>query len=304
MPADVYGLVNNAIWWNPEETDVSQSSVDFIEIRCSGLVKEENQTLQGALVLIPSTCPISPEGPVGNSTGFATASLDTRGVRYGADGTIVVNATYKLPLSNPSGGGGPTFSQQSDSDRFDLRVETEDAPLLTHPVAIRFPLVEKNKLKNLMEGDVVPNPDYNGTTDTVEFIYAVDMKTKSKDAECVFDDTDVTFGGVTASPIDYARCLLAGVDTYKRSSVRFQWSCTRTEGPDDAELNTVGDIVTSSVLPSVADDRDWFYAGVTSSHEAEGAYNITRDFTLSERGGALQEIYKGGSGSINDTAGP
>ena len=303
MPAQTYGYSTTDIKWDLEQTNIDASSVDFVAISCVGYLKEDGASLSEALNAIPSLIEIGPDGPVKSDTGFENATLDTRHVKFSADGRIECKAVYKIPLSfvidEPDEGTG---GQTSDSDRFDLRVEVEDAPILAHPVAIDFPLKEKNKLKNLQEGDIIPNPDYDpdgSPAVTDEFIRAIEVPGKSVGAPETFDNTPVSVGGVTASPLDYARLLKAGIDTYKRPAVRWMWNTARTTRPDNSELNSVGDVVEPPNAPDIADGRDWLFNGTHDIEESPDAHTTSREYVLSERGGALKEIYKDGSGTIS-----
>ena len=302
MPAQTYGLSTTDIRWDYTQTEVDQSGVDFITINCVGYLREEGQSLGGALLVIPSTIEISSTGPVKSSLELDGANLDTRSTALTGDGRIECRATYKIPLSSVINGpdDSGTSGQTSDSDRYDLRVEVEEAPILSHPVAIQFPIKDKNKLKNLLESDIIPNPDYvEGDADASEFQYAIDIGDNKQGDEVEFDNTDVSVGGVTASPLDYARIIKAGIETYLRPAARWVWNSARTERPDNAELNTVGDVVNPPGAPNIADGRDWLFNGVSDTQEAPEAHVTAREYVLSDRGGALQEIYKDGSGSIN-----
>lgn len=297
MPAQTYGLSTSSIFWDVEQTDVNQDSVEYVTISCVGYMKASGNTLSNALTTIPFTIPITSSGPVLLSSELAGAGLNSRSVTFTGDGRIECRATYKLPASslvNP----GQDEQTSSSADKFDLRVEVEEVPLLAHPVAQAFPLASKNKLKNLLEGDIIANPKYDGTTDTKEFIYSSDIDNASA-VEVTFSGSDITVNGISASPLDYARMIKAGIESYLRPAVRWTWQCARNTYPSNSELNKVGDVVSPPDAPNITDDRDWLYTGISVAHEADGAFTISREFVLSERGGALQEIYKGGGGTIS-----
>lgn len=303
MPAQHYGYSTTSITWDQSETEVNQDSVDFVTITCVGHLKADGATLSGALLLVPDTIPINADGPVKSATELAGAALDTRVVSFGGDGRIEIRCTYKKSLSEILGGGGGSAGDVSDADRFNGRVELEEAPLLVHPVVGKFPQAERSKLACLMKEIVIPNPNHDpdGGNDK-EFIYAEDYDGVVKDTECSIDDTDYTVGGITASPLDYARLIRAGVETYWRPTVRFVWRSSRDERPDNTELNEVGDVVdpAPSETPTASDDKDWIFWGAIWDHEAEGAYDIEREYQLSARGGAFSQIYKGGSADISE----
>jgi len=301
MPAQTYGYSTTSIKWDFEQTEVDESSVDFVAISCVGYMKEDGATLTSALIAVPTEIEISDDGPVKLSTELTGSRLDTRSASFSGDGRIEVRCVYKISASvvfnEPDGGTG---SGESASDRYDLRVEVEDVPILSHPVAMEFPGTDKNKLKNLLEGDIVPNPKFEEDGDTKEFIYAATIGEATEGSEAVFGTDVVTVDGISASPVDYARIIRAGIETYRRPAVRWLWQAARDTRPDNNELNSVGDIENPPQAPDIAQDRDWLYNGVHDVEEAPEAHTTSREFILSERGGALKEIYKGGTGSINN----
>jgi hypothetical protein len=298
MPADTYGLSSTSIFWVVEETEVNQSGTDFVTISCVGWVRENGATLATALDLVPATLPEGDTGPVKSAIGLYGAALDTRSSRFNGDGVIEVSATYKIPLSqvfNPSGTQGDESS--SGSDRYELRVELVDAPLMTHPCALAFDRVNKIRLKNLIEGDIIGNDDEDWSPSAnpeLEFRREVD------NVPVEFSDTTVEVDGIEASPLDFARMIVAGIENYQRPAVRWVWTAARLEPPTAAELNRVGDVSDPIKAPKVT-GRQWIYAGCNDSQEANTNAHVTvREFILSERGGVLKQLYKGGTGDINE----
>ena len=54
MPAQVYTYNTTDITWDTSETEVDQSSVDFVAISCVGFMEEDGNTLSNALTTIPN----------------------------------------------------------------------------------------------------------------------------------------------------------------------------------------------------------------------------------------------------------
>lgn len=305
MPSQTHGVTTSRVTWTIEETDVDQSSLDFITISCAGWVKYNGCTIDDALLLVPDVIEISPDGPVENAAKFEGATLDTRNATFGGNGLIDVTATYKIPVSyvidGPGGEGGD--KSESDSDRYDTRVELENVPILTHPVAMLFQRVDKLGLKNLLEGDVWPNKSDKwdeGTEPDKEF---QTFNENQEQEDYIFSETEYEVDGIVASPKDFARMIAAGIEQYQRPAVRFMWYAARTNGPDPAELNRVGDVTTPPRAPTVS-NRQWIYAGCADSEQAIDAHTTTREYILSERGGVLKQLYKGGTGDINTETTP
>jgi hypothetical protein len=299
-----YGITSAAITWEVEETEVSQDEVAFVSIDCRGVVSSNGATLDTAMALIPKKIPISASGPVRLATAYTNAELQKKSARY-ADGNIEVTAKYRKPVADiTSGPGGGTEEQTSESDRTSLRLAATDEPILTHPVVQAFPKADVRQLKNLIEGDIRPNP--LDPTDTAlpdyrsyEFVtYDPVAQTWSK--LHTFSPTTVTSGGITASPYDFARFIAMGIDTYRTNTVSFKWSCTRKDPISPSELNKVSTVLTSAILPVVT-DRQWLYEGASQDQVTDGYYTIEREFILSKPKGFFAKLYVGGTAEITTT---
>ena len=293
------GITSSSITWDVEETDVTRDEVAFVNIECKGTVSSLNCTLDTALVMVPSKIPISATGPVRLAYLFEHAELQKAGVRYG-DGNIQVTAQYRKPIGLViQGPGGGTGDKTSEDDKRNLRVAGTSQPILSHPVVRAMPLKERRRLKNLQEGDTRPNAEEDETKAWFNYDY---VKLNPVDGEwsreVVFSTDQVTVGGVTASPADYAKILTAGIYYYNSREINYRWVATRDEPASNSELNSVGKVIDPPGAPAVV-DRDWMYDGLDQTQITDSSYTLSRDFNLSGPGGSLKEIYAGGSASIN-----
>ncbi len=295
-----YGIIPTAITWEVEETEVSQDEVAFVSIDCRGVVSSNGATLDTAMALIPNKIPISASGPVRLATTYINAELQKKSARY-ADGNIEVTAKYRKPVADiTSGPGGGTEEQTSTSDRTSLRLSASDEPILTHPVAQAFDPKDIRQLKNLIEGDIRPNAldptDTNLPAYRINEFNTYDPKEQTWSIKHIFSTTNVTVGGITASPKDFAKLIAIGIDVYRTNTVTFKWSCTRKDPISPTELSKVSTVIASAVLPSVS-NRQWLYEGASQDQVTDGFYTIDREFILSKPGGWNSKIYAGGTGS-------
>lgn len=295
-----YNITANAITWDVEETEVSQDEVAFVNISCSGYVSSD-ATIDQAMNLIPALIPISSTGPVRLASAYSRAQLQKKGARFG-DGNIIVTATYRKSVGiQYFGTGGPsdTAQQESPSDKRSLRVASTDDPILSSPVARRFPKKERRALKNLMEGDIKPNDETDETKRWFGYEFVkLNTDTNEWSIEHKFSDTKYSANGVTCSPYEMALCITSGIDSYKNKTIVFRWSSSRSTPASSSELNSVSTVVNPPGAPSVA-DREWLFEGLNQEQFTEDSFTIDREFILSGPGGWLKQLYKGGTGDIN-----
>jgi len=301
MPSTLIGIASGAIKWDKSETDVSQDEIAFVNIKIVGYTAA-SQDLATAIMLVPATLPISSNGPVGNATQLSTAELQRRGARFDGDGTIRIDATYKCQVAAIT--TGPTGDENATEDKTGLRIATEEAPRLTHPVAMKFPRTELNLLSGLINGYIRTNWDIDqesGGGGSKEFVRQ-DPTTGKWDNEVTFSDTEysVTLSGadITASPLDFARIIKTSQKTYKASTQMFTWTGVRRSSAPASELNKVGSISNPDRAPDVT-DREWFYEGLMQDQQTNNIYSFIREYQLSGPGGALKQLYAGGTGDIN-----
>lgn len=295
MARTAIGVTTSAITWEPLKSDMDVSDTADATITVVGAVDAHGISLVAAYSLIPDTIPISPTGPVGNATELSGAKVGTKNV-HGEDGFWWITATYKKSLAPTADYDG---TERSNNDRAERRIILVQEPLLSHPVVRAMPRKERNKLKLLLDGVIFPSPDYDPETEgSAEF---VKEDTDGEEVEMEFSDEDVTADGVTASPLDYARLLKAGIETYSRKTVRHVWSISRNNPASNADYRKVGRIVTSPPLaPVLASGFQWMLTGIIDRTENGDAWNADYEYDASGAGGYLQEMYEGGGASIDD----
>ena len=302
MSAKLYGISKTEITWEKSKTQISYDDTNKVTISVVGSVGNEDDSvsLEAAIKLLPAFIPISSSGPIGNSTRYAGAGLVGPSARYLGDGTIEVEADYRTadPLL-PSGVGGGTPDNVSDSDRAERQIVSEEVPLLAHPLVEEFPDNDRVKLRALQAGEVVPNPTYDSEgsgSAAWEFIRYVDQEME----EVNFDDADVTNDGVTASPLDYARLIASGVEVYRRPAIRHILSMNRDFPGSNAEYNAVAEIINSNpkFAPTLAQGRQWFLNGISDITSDGIHWSRTYEFEATGPGGGLKAIYKNGNKEI------
>jgi hypothetical protein len=302
MASTTYSVSEGSITWDKEESEVTQDEVAYVDIKAVGWTKAANTA--SAMYLIPDYLPVTSSGPCGAASIFSTAQLFRRGAKF-AEGMIRVEATFRAYVGNPSNGpGGGTEEQNSTSDKTGLRIATVEEPLLTHPVAQKFPRTQINLLSALISGFIRTNWDVEqeeGGSGDKEFVRQ-DPTTNEWSVEARFSETEysVTVAGrtITASPLDFARFIKASVTTYKAQSQNFTWTGVRKTPASASELNKVGSIVNPQRAPNVT-DREWFYDGLMENQVTADLYEFSREFILSGPGGAFKQLYAGGTGDIN-----
>ena len=304
MPTTLFNLTAGSIFWEKSETEVSQNEIAFVTIKVVGYTPA-SQSIEVALSLVPALLPISASGPVGNSIGLTNGELQRRSARYDGDGTIRLDAEYKAYVGSLTNGpGGGTGEQSAPEDKIGKRIQTSEEPLLTHPLPqTQFPTAQVNMLSALISGYIRPSSDVSqedGGSPVGEFVRQ-NPTTGSWDSIVTFSTTayTVTMNGqsVSATPLDYARYIKAGITTWKNTGTVLTWSCARKEACNDAELDSVGSVVEPPIAPTIT-DKQWFYEGINETHETNSLYQIEREYTLTGKGGALSGIYAGGTGEI------
>ena len=299
MARRTYGINSSAITWEPTESRISVSDTGEATINVRGSVNSNGIGLEQAMLLIPATLPITSNGPIGNSTRLAGAKLSEHGGEYD-DGTWVVTASYKKSLALTANYGDGT--QRSDSDRAERRIIVVEEPLLTHPVALAFPTKERNLLSNYIQGNIAANPSYEPEGSEPEFIWTTEVGSNSAGDEVEFSAVDSTVDGIEASPLDYARLIKAGIQTYQRKSVRHSWMTTRDEEATSAQYRSVGSVVTNPPLaPSLAAGYQWMMTGIIDTTDNGKTWNTGVEYEASGAGGFLKALYKGGAAEIDQS---
>jgi hypothetical protein len=106
----------------------------------------------------------------------------------------------------------------------------------------------------------------------------------------------VTKGDVTASPLDYARLIKAGIVTYQRKTVRHSRSVSRNKPAANADYKQVGTIVASPPgAPSLASGYQWMLTGIIDTSSNDESWSTSYEYEASGAGGFLGVIYKGGN---------
>ena len=307
MPSVTYGLSTSAIKWEQAETELSQDERGYADIKAVGYVKYTGATISSALILVPAVMPISASGPCGADPNLANSELQTRNARFEGDGMIRVEAKYrKILAAIISGPGGGTGEETAEQDKVGLRINTQQEPLLTHPLAqTKFPRTELNLLSGLINGYIRTNWDIEqetGGSGEKEFVRQNPADNYRWTQEVKFSETEysVSIAGdtVSASPLDFARIIKAGVTFYESPSQVLTWDSVRNASISATEMNSVGSVVNPPVAPAV-NGRDWFYTGVIQQQVTKDTFTLGREFLLSGYGGALKQLYPGGRGDIN-----
>lgn len=283
-------ISGTTILWEKEETDVSQDNREYVSIQCVGWVDVD--ALDEALIAIQPTLDVTARGPCGPARNLEGATLFKRSARF-SDSMVRVEAEYRKVLAVESGGGQAGDSLASNGDRTSLRVTAVQEPILTHPVALDFPLEERRKLAAYIQGSIRDGWDVETDHDFV----ALDVATNKYTVEVTFDDTEVTANGITASPKDFAHLIRAGNMVYTRPSVQYSTRGTRTQPSPGSLLNKVGTVTSAPGAPSVT-GRDWMLTGINEEQATDDSFDVNFQWELSGSGGYLKQLYRGGSGSI------
>lgn len=304
MPSTLFNVTSGAITWDKEETEVTQDEVAFVDIKAVGWTDSTNQALDTALLLTPLIMPITAAGPVGIATKLANAEIQRVGIRY-AEGMFRIEATYKAFVGDVTEGpGGGSDEQVAAQDKVGKRIQTTEEPLLTHPlVQTKFPKEQFNMLSALISGYIRPASDVSqetGGSPIGEFVRQ-DVDTGAWDNIVTFSDEQysVTMNNdvVISSPLTYARIIKSGVTTWKCPGTVLTWSAVRKARTSAGEINSIGSVVSPPIADNV-DGRDWFFDGLNETQVTDSIFQIEREYTLSGPGGAIGDIYAGGSGEI------
>lgn len=307
MSSTLFNVTSGSITWDKEETDITQDEISYVDIKVVGWTQSTTQGVVAALVLIPEHLPINDAGPVGNDHNLTGAELQRRGIKY-SDGMFRLEATYKFYTGTVIGGpGGGSDDKNAVEDKTSLRISTTSQPLLTNPVAMKFPKQERALLSALISGYIRVGIELETTgeakTGGKEYLKQ-NVDTGAWDVEAKFSTTSysVSLSGKTieASPADYAKLIVAGVTEYDAPTVVFTWNGVRKDGVSASELNKVGSIVKPDRAPTVT-DREWLYSGLNEDQITESIHNFQREYLLSGKGGAYKQIYAGGTADINNT---
>jgi hypothetical protein len=295
MARTTFGITTTAITWEKTKSEISVNETGMAEISVEGAVNSTGIGLEAALDLVPSTLPSSFSGPLGATSKYSGAKISTKSASY-EDGTWQVRATYNK-------GGALTFNfdedetQRADEDRYERRIVVSEEPIMTHPVAMLFPIKEKNKLANLLSGNTEPNIDYDPDDEDAnpEFV-TIDASTGEMNVKVQFSNEEVTSDGVTASPLDYARLIKAGIITYQRKTVRHSRSVSRNNPATNSDYKQVGTIVSSPPgAPNLASGYQWMLTGIIDTSSNNESWSTSYEYEASGAGGFLGVIYKGGN---------
>lgn len=303
MSGTRYGISTTAITWEQTESEIEQDSTGKTVISVAGVVGVSGSptALDEALALLPTSIPISDNGPIGNASAYNGAKISTRGAKYDGDDTIMVRATYEI--STAISFESPDGVDDSENDRAQRTIVTEDAPILTHPVSQEFDPEERRKLCSLLDGTVRVNPTYkpSGTGKQLyEFIRDKDEDEGEGVVEVTFSSSNSTVGGITANPLDYARAIAAGATTWRRPVIRHTITKSRNAPAPNAEYSKVGEVVsgTPSLAPNVSGDFQWFLNGITDSTDNGENWVTNYEYELTGEGGALRIFYKNGTAEL------
>jgi len=294
MAKTAIGISTSAITWEKTKSQINIDKTGLVEISVEGAVNSNGIGMEDALDLIPDTLPSTASGPIGATSKYSGAALVSKNAFY-EEGTWQVSASYEksgaLTIEFPDG------TEQSDNDRTERRIVVAEEPLLSHPVVLAMPTEDKNMLANLMRGNIEPNLNYDPDDPENDFEFAaLNAATGEYTVEKIFSATDYTAGGVTASPLDYARLIKAGITTYQRKSIRHSVSTTRDNPAPNAEYRKVGTVVDQPPgAPTLADDFQWMLTGIVDSSGNGETWVSSYEYEASGPGGFLGAIYEGGN---------
>ena len=293
MAKTAIGITTSAITWEKTKSQINVDKTGLVEISVEGAVNSNGIGMEDALDLIPATLPSTSSGPIGLTSKYSGAALVTKSAFY-EEGTWQVSASYEKSGALTS--EFPDGTEQSDNDRTERRIVVAEEPLLSHPVVLAMPTADKNMLANLMRGNIEPNIDYDpDDAGSYEFA-ALDAATGEYTVEKTFSATEYTAGGVTASPLDYARLIKAGITTYQRKSIRHSVSTTRDNPAPNAEYRKVGTVVDQPPgAPTLADGFQWMLTGIIDASGNGETWAASYEYEASGPGGFLGIIYEGGN---------
>jgi hypothetical protein len=299
MARTTFGITTTAITWEKELTEITVNETGLAEISVEGAVNSTGIGIESALDLIPSTLPSGASGPMGVTTKYAGAKISSKGASY-TGGTWQVRATY-TKTSNLTATFPDDGTVQAEEDRYERRIIGAEVPILTHPVVRKFAAEQINKLANLVDGNIVPNINYdpNNTGTNPEF-QAFNPSNGEYDITVEFSTQLSTSGDVSACPLDYARLIKGGILSYYRPSIRHLRTVTRNQPATNSEYNQVSKVVPEPPgAPTLSDDRQWLLSGITDSSSNNETWTTTYEYEASEAGGILRPIYAGGEGEID-----
>jgi len=293
MARQTYGISTSAITWEQTRSEISVNETGLAEITVEGAVNSNGIGLEAALELVPDTIPSGSNGPIGAASKYAGAKISSKSARY-EEGTWQVSATYQKGGALTS--EFPDGTNQSDNDRYERRIVVQEAPILSHPVALAFPTKEKNKLANLLNGNtIIANPNYDPAGESTDEFSYIDLETGGIGDAAEFDNTTVTVGDITGSPLQYARLIKAGITTYQRKSIRHSWMTTRNEPASNDQYRKVGAVVSDPPeAPTLKDGFQWMLTGIIDSSDNGETWSTNYEFEASGAGGFLGMIYEGG----------
>jgi hypothetical protein len=291
MARQTVNITTSAITWEPLESGIEISEKGEATITASGFVNSRGTSMMQAQALIPTTLPIASTGPVGNSTELNGAKLVTQSVR-GEDGMWKVSASYKKSFAATADYDG---TERSGNDRAERRIITSLEPILSHPVALKFSTKDRSLLNGMLNGTVIPNPNYVDEESGVSEFIGADPETGAFDVAVDFSTDNFTEDDVTANALDYARNIKAGIESYARKSIRHVWSVSRNRPASDADYRKVGRIVTSPPLaPDLPSGYQWMLVGIIDRTENGDTWNTDYEYDASGAGGYLSTLYGGG----------
>jgi len=230
-----------------------------------------------ALRLLP------PKGSPCQEPGFSSLLLDSARMEI-EDGHIgVVRCTYGGTTNTEDftfdSGTGAVTGEASRRTR--LLVSTADSPLAAHPRYGLFtasPDVSAAKLLQFNAGEIVPeieDPDTSNPTTKWKLI---------KDDEKV----DIELSDKEKELFEY---LTNDITTFMDPTLEWEVSYSSGHPITNAQLNAFGTIVNPPDHPPTPSGRNWLFSNATQE-ETGGVYSITLVFTLSGRGGWIEDLYK------------
>lgn len=306
MGSSLFNVSVGSIFWDKDQTKLTQDEYQFARISCVGWTSAD-QSLDVALSLVPSLMPVGTSGPCGSAPGLNGSIFQRRSSNF-EDGMIRVDVDYKCSLVASAQFPGQTVDQASSLfDKTALRIAVSEAPLLTHPVAMKFPKSEIGLLSAYISGYIRCGLDLiaeTGLSDPAGKEYVKQDVYGKWSIEVKFSPTQYTAEEITASPADYAKIIKAGITSYERSETVLSWTGTRKFEASPSELNSVGTIVIPNRAPKV-NARQWFYTGINQNQVTTGGgvgvdiYEFNKEYSLSGPGGAIKQLYKGGLLDIN-----
>jgi hypothetical protein len=278
MAATHIGLTAGQITWGTSASIEVDDNGGWT-VQAEGVVSLAGTNLSDVLALLPAQPPSAATGPIGTLIDWVSLTAKAASREEGEIATL--RATWK---GSPTELNYPDEGQTEDETaiRYELRGTTSEEPILTHPNVKAMGAEDQKRLQLLVEGKVVPNPDYDGSN-------AKYVSEDDKEKEIEFGTSPAS--GFDGSPLTFADLIASGVEQYLVP--RFVWTRRwKQQKPfTAAQLNAIGQVTTPPGSPPTAAGRSWLFTSASQTREGESYYELEAEWTLSGQGGWEALLY-------------